>query len=57
MGLFRRHDERDKRLEAVAEQLTDLDRRLADAQTENNSLQLRLAAIEHRPLPAPGASA
>jgi hypothetical protein len=53
MSLFRRHDERDKRLEAVAEQLTDLDRRLADAQTENNSLQLRLAAIEHRPLPAP----
>lgn len=53
MGLFRRHDARDERLDAVAGQLAALDRRLAEAQVENASLQSRLAAIEHRPLPAP----
>lgn len=53
MGLFRRHDARNEQLDAVASQLAELDRRLAEAQAENTALQGRLAAIEQRPLPAP----
>jgi len=53
MGLFRRGNGRDERLDAVAAQLAELDRRLAEVQAERSDLQTRLNAVEHRPLPAP----